>query len=48
MPWKRGNVQLAGGAAPPFLRSAHLECPSSVILVTAPALAGAEAIAAER
>ena len=48
MPGKGGKVQLAGGGAPPFLRSAHLECPSSVILVTAPALTGAGAIAADR
>jgi hypothetical protein len=48
MPCKGGKVQLAGGGAPPFLRSAHLECPSSVILVTAPALTGAGAIAADR
>jgi len=48
MPWKGGNVQLAGGGAPPFLRSAHLQYWSSVILVTVPALTGAEAIAAER
>ena len=48
MPCKGGKVQLAGGGAPPFLRSAHLEYPSSVILVTAPALTGAGAIAADR
>jgi hypothetical protein len=48
MPCKGGKVQLAGGGAPPFLRSAHLQYWSSVILVTVPALTGAEAIAAER
>ena len=48
MPGKGGKVQLAGGGAPPFLRSAYLECPSSVIRVTAPALTGAGAIAADR
>jgi hypothetical protein len=40
--------ELAGGGAPPFLRSAHLECPSSVILITVPALTGEGAIAADR
>jgi hypothetical protein len=45
MPCKGAKVQLAGGGAPPFLRSAHLECPSSVILVAVPALTGAGAIA---
>ena len=48
MPWKGGNVQLAGGGAPPFFRSALLQYWSNVILVTVPALTGAEAIAAER
>ena len=47
MPCKGGKVQLAGGGAPPFLRSAHLQYWSS-ILVTVAALTGAEAIAAER
>ena len=48
MPCKAGKVQLAGGAHRRSSRSPHLECPSSVILVTAPALTGAGAIAADR